>query len=191
MRECVLEGCHNTAVIHSRFCDRHRRSNRRPTGWRLKEGAAPALPGTIAPGELEDAKKEVQRLARSNSLKAIHRLVQLLERGATESVQANAAFRILGLAGIPLAPPPNVKVQHELPRLPPSVSVADLVALVRGSPGAMAPQPRAAVEAPALPPSGACDAQFVEMTEENGSTPPGPPGLSGPQPEVPAGGKEA
>jgi hypothetical protein len=121
---CAIAGCKNKRAKHRSFCDRHRKTENRP--------ALPAPPTRAVHAEMKDE-------ARKHAAKALKRLVTNLDVGPPSS-QIAAARAVLGIAGVQLQPEANVKHVHEVPTMPAGVSVADLVALVRGLASPREPQ---------------------------------------------------
>lgn len=146
--------------------------------------------------------KEIRELAKKAAPDAIRTLIALVENGSA-AVRVQAAKAVLGIAGVPLAPSQNVKHQHELLPPPASMSVRELIALVRaqGAPGAMprlslspgTPDcaPDGSVGGIAQPRTGPFEAEYREITEDS-SRPasydaPASSCPSGSQPDAPAG----
>lgn len=204
-RHCALLDCMNAACRGSRWCDRHRRKGSRPLGAALKPGepkdkapGPPLAPPAPSPLVATSMKLEAQRHASA----AMARLVTNINVGSPSS-QIAAARGILGIAGVELQPPANVKHHVELPKLPEGVSVADLLLIVRGGsgrtqpPGPVRPMAILANGAPALPapaadpPNGGLEAQTVDFIEvpSYDARAGGPP--SGSTPDVPGAAEEA
>lgn len=119
--------------------------------------------------------KEVRDLAKAAAPDAIRTLINLVATGSA-AVRVQAAKAVLGIAGVPLQPSLNVKHSHELSPAPASVSVRDLIALVRassasglGPPVGAMPRLEAGPVSPGAAPDGAVGARSRPLTGPDGA----------------------